>query len=59
MIRQAALAVGVAIFVAILPASASTAERIAAFHQGWWIMVAFTVAGLVPNYFYIRRRIAH
>ncbi|KJC57906.1 major facilitator transporter [Bradyrhizobium sp. LTSPM299] len=58
MIRQAALAVGVAIFVAILPASAAITDRIAAFHHGWWIMLAFTVAGLVPNYLFIRRKSA-
>jgi EmrB/QacA subfamily drug resistance transporter len=56
MIRQAALAIGVAVFVAILATPISMADRMAAFHHGWWIMVAVTIAGLVPNYFYIRRK---
>ncbi|MES5487601.1 MFS transporter [Bradyrhizobium sp. INPA03-11B] len=56
MIRQAALAIGVAIFVAILATPATMADRIAAFHRGWWIMIAITIAGFVPNYLFIRRR---
>lgn len=56
MIRQAALAIGVAIFVAILATPATMTERIAAFHRGWWIMIAITMAGFVPNYLFIWRR---
>ena len=56
MIRQAALAIGVAIFVAILAMPATMTERIAAFQRGWWIMIAITLAGFVPNYLFIRRR---
>jgi EmrB/QacA subfamily drug resistance transporter len=56
MIRQAALAVGVAIFVAIIGSPASPAERVAAFHRGWWIMVAVVALGLIPTYVYIRPR---
>jgi hypothetical protein len=56
MIRQAALAIGVAIFVAILAKPVSVTDRIAAFHRGWWILAAITIAALVPNYFYIRRK---
>ncbi|WP_076861629.1 MFS transporter [Bradyrhizobium mercantei] len=58
MIRQAALAIGVAIFVAILATPVSMTERIAAFQRGWWIMIAITIAGFVPNYLFIRRRAA-
>jgi len=56
MIRQASLAIGVAIFVAIIGTPVSMAERIAAFHRGWWIMAAITLIGFVPTWFYIRRR---
>lgn len=56
MIRQAALAIGVAIFVAILATPVSMAERIAAFQRGWWIMIAITMAACVPNYLFIRRK---
>ena len=56
MIRQAALAVGVAIFVAVIGSPASLAERVAAFHRGWWIMTAIVALGLIPNYIFIRAR---
>ena len=55
MIRQAGLAIGVAIFVTII-GTPTLAERVAAFHRGWWIMAAVALLGLVPTYFYIRRR---
>jgi EmrB/QacA subfamily drug resistance transporter len=56
MIRQAALAIGVAIFVAIVASPASPMARVAAFHRGWWIMAAITALGLVPTLFLIRPR---
>ncbi len=56
MIRQAALAVGVAIFVAIIGSPSSPLERVAAFHRGWWIMVAIVALGLIPNYIFIRAK---
>ena len=54
MIRQAGLAVGVAIFVAVIASPATPAARVTAFHLGWWIMVAFTLLGLVPTLVLIR-----
>jgi len=54
MIRQAALAVGVAIFVAVVASPASPVARVAAFHRGWWIMAAITALGLVPTLWLIR-----
>jgi EmrB/QacA subfamily drug resistance transporter len=56
MIRQAAIAIGVAIFVAVIASPASPAERLGAFHLGWWIMAAITAAGLVPTFFLIRKK---
>jgi EmrB/QacA subfamily drug resistance transporter len=56
MIRQAALAVGVAIFVAIVGSPASPLERVAAFHRGWWIMAGIAALSLIPNYIFIRAR---
>jgi EmrB/QacA subfamily drug resistance transporter len=56
MIRQAALAIGVAIFVAIVASPASPMARVAAFHRGWWIMAAITALGLFPTLFLIRPR---
>ena len=54
MIRHAALAVGVAIFVAIIGSPSSPVERVAAFHRGWWVMVAVVALELIPTYFFIR-----
>ena len=56
MVRQAALAVGVAMFVAIIGSPASPLERVAAFHRGWWIMAGVTALALIPNYIFIRAR---
>jgi MFS family permease len=56
MIRQAALAIGVAIFVAVVASPASPMARVAAFHRGWWIMAAITALGLFPTLFLIRLR---
>jgi MFS family permease len=56
MIRQAAMAIGVAIFVAIVGAPASLPDRVAAFHLGWWIMTAIIALGFVPAVWFIRPR---
>jgi MFS family permease len=56
MIRQAALAIGVALFVAIVGAPDSLQERITAFHRAWWIMIGITLLSLIPNLIFIRRR---
>ena len=45
MIRQAAIAIGVAIFVAIIASPNSPAARLGAFHLGWWIMAAIAAWG--------------
>jgi EmrB/QacA subfamily drug resistance transporter len=55
MIRQASLAVGVAIFVAVIGTPTSMAERLSAFHRGWWIIVGITLLGLIPNWLFVRR----
>lgn len=54
MIRQAAFAVGVAIFAAVVASPGSPAARVAAFHRGWWIMAAITALGLIPTITLIR-----
>ena len=48
MTRQTFLAVGVALFVAIIGTPETSAERLAAFERAWWIMTAITLLGLVP-----------
>jgi EmrB/QacA subfamily drug resistance transporter len=56
MIRQAAIAVGVAIFVAIIASPSSPAARLAAFQRGWWIMAVITALALIPTLVLIRPR---
>jgi MFS family permease len=56
MIRQAGLAIGVAMFVTIIGTPTTLTERVVAFHRGWWVMAVVTLIGLVPTYFYIHRR---
>ena len=56
MIRQAALAVGVAIFVAIVAGPETAEARLAAYHLGWWVMAGIAGVGLVPTFFLIRPR---
>ena len=57
MIRQAALAVGVAGFVAIVGSPASLEARTAAFHLGWWITAAVVMVGLIPTFTLVRARL--
>jgi EmrB/QacA subfamily drug resistance transporter len=47
MIRQAWMAVGVAVFVAIL-GSADVLASLPAFAHGWWVMAAFSALALLP-----------
>jgi EmrB/QacA subfamily drug resistance transporter len=54
MIRQAAIAVGVAIFVAVIASPTSPMARVTAYHRGWWIMAVITALGLIPTFFLIR-----
>jgi EmrB/QacA subfamily drug resistance transporter len=54
MIRQAFLAVGVAIFVAIIGSPASPLARLNAFHEGWWVLAVIVALGLIPTVLYIR-----
>jgi EmrB/QacA subfamily drug resistance transporter len=54
MIRQAALAIGVAMFVAIVGSPATPVAHLAAFHRGWWIMAAITALGVIPTLALIR-----
>jgi EmrB/QacA subfamily drug resistance transporter len=56
MIRQAAIAMGVAVFVAVIGTPGSLAERITAYHRAWWIVVAATLLSLIPNQIFIGRR---
>lgn len=56
MIRQAALAVGVALFVAIVGPARDLSDRLAAFDRGWWVMAAITALGFVPVVVLLRQR---
>ena len=55
MIRQAALAVGVAIFVAVVGQPVGVNAQIQAFHLAWWILAGITLISAVPALLLIRR----
>jgi MFS family permease len=56
MTRQTFLAIGVALFVAIIGAPQSQPERLAAFDRAWWIMAAVTLVGLLPIVLLVQRK---
>jgi EmrB/QacA subfamily drug resistance transporter len=55
MIRQIGLAIGVAVLVAVIAVPASSAERLAAFQRGWWVIAAIALVGVVPALVLLRR----
>ena len=48
MVRQTAIALGVAIFVAVLGVPDTPLGRLAAYGRAWWLMAAITLTALVP-----------
>lgn len=56
MIRQAAIAIGVALFVAIVGMPGSLQERIAAYHRAWWVITVLALFSIIPNQLFIGRR---
>ena len=56
MIRQAGLALGVAILVAVLGTSGSHGQAaLDAFRRGWWVTAAIAAAGAIPAITLLRR----
>ncbi len=56
MMRQAALAVGVALFVAIIGTVQDAPARLAAFERAWWVMVVVLLLGFLPLLLFPRRQ---
>jgi EmrB/QacA subfamily drug resistance transporter len=48
MVRQTALALGVAIFVAVIGGPDTALGRLAAYERAWWLTAAITLAALLP-----------
>lgn len=48
MVRQTAIALGVAIFVAVLGAPETAPSRLAAYERAWWLFAAITLTALLP-----------
>jgi MFS family permease len=55
MIRQAGLALGVAILVAVLGSSRHGSTELNAFRHGWWVIAAIAVGSVVPAVALLRR----
>ena len=58
MTRQTFMAVGVALFVAIIGTPRSPLERLAAFERAWWMMAALILLALAPLLLFVRREAA-
>ncbi len=56
MIRQTAMAVGVALVIAFIGSPQSATGRLHAFQQAWWAMAAIAAAGLLPLPLLFRRK---
>lgn len=56
MIRQAAIAIGVALFVAIIGTPLSLQERVTVYHRAWWIVAALSLLSIIPTQLFIGRR---
>lgn len=50
MLRQASIAIGVALFVAIVGSPVSLQARLDAFQFGWWFLAAVTLLTLIPTF---------
>ncbi|MET7245344.1 DHA2 family efflux MFS transporter permease subunit [Methylobacterium sp. EM32] len=48
MVRQTAIALGVAILVAVIGGPDTVSGRLAAYEHAWWLMGAVALAGLIP-----------
>lgn len=48
MVRQTAIALGVAIFVAVLGTPEAVPGRLAAYERAWWLFAAITLTALLP-----------
>ena len=56
MIRQAGMAIGVAVLIAIIGANGTSAQRHHTFQLGWWMMVVVLLACIAPTWMLIRAR---
>lgn len=56
MLRQSSIAVGVAVFVAIIGTQLSALNRLDAFRLGWQVMTAVTLLTLIPTHMLLRKR---
>jgi EmrB/QacA subfamily drug resistance transporter len=56
MIRQMGLAIGVAVFVAVIATPTSASQQLAAFHRGWWVISAIALGSVIPALIFLRRR---
>ena len=55
MLRQTGLAIGVAVFVAVLATPTGPADQLAAFQRGWWVLAGIAALGALPAAVYLRR----
>ena len=56
MLRQASIAIGVALFVAIVGSPVSLQARLEAYQFGWWFLAALTTLTLVPAFKFLNTK---
>jgi len=56
MVRQAFMAVGVAVLVAVLGTPQTGGVGLGAFQMGWWLLTLLALVGLLPTLAYLRDR---
>jgi EmrB/QacA subfamily drug resistance transporter len=54
MVRQACMAIGVALLIALLGAPTTVSAKVENFHTGWWVLAALSLLGLVPTLLWLR-----
>ncbi|MDB5816467.1 MAG: transporter [Rhizobacter sp.] len=59
MIRQSAMAIGVAVLVAIVGAAGTASVRTEAFHHAWWLMIVAMLLTILPTLILIKVSAGH
>jgi hypothetical protein len=54
MVRQAFMAIGVALLIALLGAPMAVSAKVENFHTGWWVLAALSLLGLAPTLLWLR-----
>lgn len=54
MMRQTGLAIGVAIFIAVLGTPVGASAALQAFQRGWWVLAGLSFVAVIPAFLFMR-----